>query len=63
MENVVECTVFRADIKEWAAFNEIYREVFKSKFPARRAPAKNRLVFNTPAEVECIDVADPETAS
>jgi 2-iminobutanoate/2-iminopropanoate deaminase len=29
VEQVVKCTVFLADIKEWPAFNKVYREYFK----------------------------------
>ena len=28
MENVVECTVFLADIAEWGTFNDVYKKHF-----------------------------------
>jgi 2-iminobutanoate/2-iminopropanoate deaminase len=62
MERVVKCTVFLADIKEWPAVNEVYREYFKSNFPARSALATSGLAFNARAEVEYIAVATPETS-
>lgn len=54
MEQLVKCTVFLADIKEWPAFNEVYREYFKTHFPARSAFATSGLAFNARVEVECI---------
>jgi reactive intermediate/imine deaminase len=54
MDRVLKCTVFMADIKEWPAFNDIYREFFKAHFPARSAMAASGLAFNARVEVECI---------
>lgn len=54
MEQLVKCTVFLADIKEWPAFNEVYRTYFKTNFPARSAFAANGLAYNARVEVECI---------
>jgi 2-iminobutanoate/2-iminopropanoate deaminase len=54
MEQLVKCTVFLADIKEWPAFNEVYRGYFKTNFPARSAFATNGLAYNARVEVECI---------
>jgi 2-iminobutanoate/2-iminopropanoate deaminase len=56
LENVVKCTVFLADIKDWPAFNEVYRGFFKSHFPARSALAASGLAYNARTEVECIAV-------
>jgi len=50
----VKCTVFLADMKEWPAFNDVYREYFKSHFPARSAFATNGLAYDARVEVECI---------
>jgi reactive intermediate/imine deaminase len=52
--DVVKCTVFLADIAEWPAFNEIYRDFFKSPYPARSALAASGLALNARVEVECI---------
>jgi 2-iminobutanoate/2-iminopropanoate deaminase len=54
MEHLLKCTVFLADIKEWAAFNEIYRGYFKSNPPARSALGVSGLALNARVEVECI---------
>ena len=54
MEQLLKCTVFLADIKEWPAFNDVYREYFKVNFPARSAFAVSGLVHNARVEVECI---------
>jgi reactive intermediate/imine deaminase len=56
MDHVVKCTVFLADIKDWPAFNEVYREFFKTHFPARSALAASGLAYNARTEVECIAV-------
>jgi 2-iminobutanoate/2-iminopropanoate deaminase len=54
LADVVKCTVFLADIAEWPAFNEIYKEVFKAPYPARSALAANGLALNGRVELECI---------
>jgi len=56
MDQIVKCTVFLADIKDWPAFNEVYKEFFKSHYPARSALAASGLAYNARAEVECIAV-------
>lgn len=57
MDNVVKCTVFLADIAEWAAMNEVYVEFFTNK-PARSALGVNGLALNARTEIECIAVVD-----
>jgi reactive intermediate/imine deaminase len=59
MEQIVKCTVFLADIKEWPAFNEVYREYFKTNPPARSALAASGLAFNARTEIECIAFVPP----
>ncbi len=54
MEQLVKCTVFLADIEEWPAFNEVYRDYFKANPPARSAFATSGLALNARVEVECI---------
>lgn len=56
LDRVVKCTVFLTDMKEWAAFNELYREYFKSHLPARSALGANGLALGARVEVECIAV-------
>lgn len=60
LEHVVKCTVFLADIKEWPAFNEIYREYFKTNLPARSALAASGLALGARVEVECIAYVPPK---
>lgn len=54
LSDVVKCTVFLADISEWATFNTLYREFFKKPFPARSALGANGLAMNARVELECI---------
>jgi len=54
LQDVVKCTVFLADIAEWPAFNEAYRQVFKAPFPARSALAASGLALGARVEIECI---------
>lgn len=54
MNNIIKCTVFLADMSEWAAFNEVYRTYFSKPFPARSAVAVRGLAVDARVEVECI---------
>ena len=54
MDQVVKCTVFLADMKEWGDFNEVYRKAFPGKLPARSALGANGLALGARVEVECI---------
>jgi 2-iminobutanoate/2-iminopropanoate deaminase len=56
MDDVVKCTVFLADVREWAAFNEVYRTYFTRHLPARSAFGANGLALGARVEVECIAV-------
>jgi 2-iminobutanoate/2-iminopropanoate deaminase len=55
MDNVVKCTVFLADMNEWAAMNEVYRTFFKNP-PARSALGASGLALDARVEIECIAV-------
>ena len=55
MDRVVKCTVFLADIAEWAAMNEVYVKFFPNK-PARSALGVNGLALGARTEIECIAV-------
>jgi len=57
MDKVVKCTVFLADMSEWAAMNEVYTTFFPNK-PARSALGANGLALNARTEIECIAVVD-----
>jgi 2-iminobutanoate/2-iminopropanoate deaminase len=59
MNDVVKCTVFLADMKDWPAFNEIYRAFFPANLPARSALGANGLALGARVEVECVAFAPP----
>lgn len=54
MNEVVKCTVFLADISEWAAMNEVYIEYFPENLPARSALGASGLALAARTEIECI---------
>ena len=54
MANVVKTTVFLADMKDFAAMNEVYAEFFAAPFPARSAVAVKTLPKGALVEIECI---------
>lgn len=57
-DRVLKCTVFLADMGEWAAMNEVYAPYFpEGKRPARTAVAVNGLALNARVEIECIAAA------
>jgi reactive intermediate/imine deaminase len=53
MDEVVKCTVFLADIAEWAAMNEVYVTYFPVNPPARSALGSSGLALNSRVEIEC----------
>ncbi len=55
MDDVVKCTVFLADIGEWAAMNEVYVGYFDNK-PARSAMGVSGLALGARVEIECIAI-------
>ncbi len=59
LQHVVKCTVYLADIREWAAFNEVYREFFKTNLPARSALGASGLALGARVEIECIAFVPP----
>jgi reactive intermediate/imine deaminase len=54
LADVVKCTVFLADMAEWGAFNNVYKEFFSQPYPARSAFGVNGLAMGARVEVECI---------
>jgi reactive intermediate/imine deaminase len=59
LADVVKCTVFLADIGEWATFNEVYKEFFHPPYPARSALGASGLALGARVEVECIAYKEP----
>ena len=51
---VVKCTVFLADIKEWGAMNEVYMTYFPVNPPARSALGSSGLALDSRVEIECL---------
>jgi reactive intermediate/imine deaminase len=62
MRDVVKCTVMLADIGEWSAFNEVYRNFFAAPYPARSALGANGLAMGARVEVECLAIAGSAAA-
>jgi reactive intermediate/imine deaminase len=53
-DDLVKCTVFLADIAEYAAMNEVYLEFFPEDPPARSAMAGSGLALGARVEIECL---------
>ncbi|MEJ2515615.1 MAG: Rid family hydrolase [Gammaproteobacteria bacterium] len=58
MDRVIKCTVFLADISEWAAMNEVYGQFFPDNKPARSAVAVSGLALGARVEIACIAVVE-----
>ena len=56
LSRVVKCTVFLADIAEWAEMNKVYVEYFPENPPARSALGSSGLAMGARTEIECIAV-------
>ena len=56
MDQVVKCTVFLADMAEWAQMNEVYVTFFGNNLPARSALGASGLALGARVEIECIGV-------
>lgn len=57
LAHVVKVTVFLADMAEWPAFNEVYREYFREEdLPARSALGSSGLALGARVELECVAV-------
>ena len=55
MDRMVKCTVFLADMAEWAAMNEVYKGYFPpDAAPARSAVGSNGLALGARVEIECM---------
>lgn len=56
-EDLVKCTVYLADIDDYAAMNAVYVEYFPDAPPARAALAGSGLALGALVEVDCIAAA------
>lgn len=54
MKDVVKCTVFLADMNEFASFNKEYLSYFAKLYPTRSAIGISSLAFGGRVEIECI---------
>lgn len=57
MDRVFKCTVFLADMADFAAMNEVYSTFFPKDPPARSTVAVKGLAFGARTEIECIALA------
>ena len=58
MQDLVKCTVFLADMRDYDAMNEVYADFFEDEVPpARSAVGVNGLPAGARVEVECIAAA------
>jgi reactive intermediate/imine deaminase len=59
MSDVVKCTLFLADMSQWAAVNAVYREFFPANaLPARSALGASGLAAGARIEIECVAVVE-----
>ena len=54
LQDLVKCTVFLADINDYAAMNSVYVTFFPQDPPARSAMAGSGLALGARVEIECI---------
>jgi reactive intermediate/imine deaminase len=57
LDRVFKCTVFLADIADYAAMNEVYAGFFPGDPPARSTVAGSGLALGARVEIECMAVA------
>uniref|UniRef100_A0A1A8MNZ8 Heat-responsive protein 12 n=1 Tax=Nothobranchius pienaari TaxID=704102 RepID=A0A1A8MNZ8_9TELE len=58
-ENVVKTTVLLADINDFSNVNEVYKQFFRSNFPARAAYQAAALPRGGLVEIEAVAVLGP----
>ncbi len=54
LDRVFKCTVFLADIRDYAGMNEVYASYFPTAPPARSTVAGSGLAFGARVEIECL---------
>ena len=54
LSEVVKCTVFLADVSEWADMSKAYISYFPANKPARSALGANGLALGARTEIECM---------
>jgi len=59
LDRLVKCTVFLADIRDYAAMNAVYATYFPTDPPARSTVAGSGLALGARVEIECIATVTP----
>lgn len=59
LTQLVKCTVFLADIRDYAAMNAVYAPYFPVDPPARSTVAGSGLALGARVEIECIATVSP----
>lgn len=59
LTQLVKCTVFLADIRDYAAMNAVYTTYFPVDPPARSTVAGSGLALGARVEIECIATVSP----
>ena len=59
-ENIVKCTVFLVDVKDFAGMNKAYSAFFTKEPPARSTIVVAALVAPGKLEIECIAAVPPK---
>jgi enamine deaminase RidA (YjgF/YER057c/UK114 family) len=54
IKDIIKCSVFLADMKDFAAFNKEYLAFFSKPYPTRSAIGIGSLAFGGRVEIECI---------
>ena len=54
LNDLVKCTVMLADMDDFAAMNEVYREMMPQPYPARSALGVSGLAVDAAVEIECM---------
>ena len=54
LADVVKCTAMLADMREWAAMNQVYVTFFRGHLPARSAFGTSGLALGARLELECM---------
>ena len=54
MDKVIRCNVYLADIRDFAAMNEVYARAFTAPYPARTTIQAGALPGGISVEIECV---------
>jgi reactive intermediate/imine deaminase len=57
--DLLKCTVMLADMAEWPALNEVWRDALSKPYPARSAFGATGLALGARVEIECLADAGP----